>query len=333
MSATINDVAKRAGTSKSTVSRFLNGKSVKKPTEEALRKAISDLNYYPNLNARRLVTNQTLIIGVVVDDISNAFYSGVLKGIGNVLGTRGYECIFYTWGPRRRSEADFLELWHANQVDGLIFISFRRREPEHVNLLRQSGVPVVIAGDAGGVSNISSVDVDNHYGAVEMVRYLNRLGHTNIAYIGGPESEGATQMRYLGYQQGLGEIGKEFDPSLIVTSDWSSQGGHAAMNKLLQRGGFTAVVASNDESAVGAIEAIREHGYKIPSDFSVAGFDDIPISSWLFPDLTTVRQPFYEIGREAAGVVLGLVEDGGAMVPRRTLLTPELVIRHSCAPI
>lgn len=333
MTPTIKDVAKLANTSKSTVSRFLNGKPVKKKTEEALKKAIKDLNYHPNMNARRLVLNRTQIIGIVVDDISNSFYSSILKGIREISDKFGFDCVFYTWNLNHTKEADFLNLLYEEQVDGLIFLSFAKRFREDVERMGSTPFAVVLIGDDAGVDGVRSIDVDNLSGVVEAVRYLHRIGHRKIAHISGPDAASATYERTQGFTKALKELDLELDPKLIVPSDWSNQGGYLAMKRLLDVGGFTAVVASNDESAVGALGAANEQGYSVPKDFSIVGFDDIEISSWIYPSLTTVRQPFKDMGRKAAEVLFEQIKGDELPDFPRLLLGPNLIVRNSCLRI
>lgn len=333
MTPTIKDVARLANTSKSTVSRYLNGKPVKKKTEEALKKAIKELNYHPNMNARRLVMNRTQVIGIVVDDISNNFYSSILKGIREVADRIGFDCVFYTWNLNHKKEADFLNLLYEEQVDGLIFLSFAKRNPEDVEKMKNCPFAVVLIGDDAGVQGVRSIDVNNFGGVVEAVHYLHRIGHRKLAYISGPEAAGATDERTEGFTKALEELDLKRDPNLIVPSDWSNEGGYLAMKRLLEVGGFTAVVASNDESAIGALGAANEQGYSVPKDFSIVGFDDIEISSWIYPSLTTVRQPFKEMGYTAAEELFKEMDGNELSEQPRILLEPGLIIRHSCLRI
>ncbi|HET7627904.1 MAG TPA: LacI family DNA-binding transcriptional regulator [Bacillales bacterium] len=330
MAATIKDVAKLANTSKSTVSRYLNGQRVKKQTEEALKKAIKQLNYHPNMNARRLVMDRTQVLGIVVDDIANRFYSGILKGIRIVAERHGYDCVFYTWSTHREKETDFLNLLYEELADGLIFLSFRKRSAAHVKAMAEMMDPIVLIGDDADVEEICSVDVDNYSGVRELVHYLHRIGHRDFAYISGPRNAGATEQRANGFFDALSENGLQVNRNWVVGSDWSNEGGYKAMKKLIKSGGFSAVVASNDESALGAIGAAHEEGYRIPKDFSIVGFDDIPLSKWFYPSLTTVKQPFTEIGMKAAEVLFEQIDDKKDEPGKRHLLNPRLVIRNSC---
>ncbi|WP_299088755.1 LacI family DNA-binding transcriptional regulator [uncultured Metabacillus sp.] len=329
MNPTIHDVARLANTSKSTVSRFLNGQPVKKETEQALKKAIKELNYHRNVNARRLVMNKTQTIGIVVDDISNYFYTPVFKGIERIAKEKGFHCVFYSLTSNISEEISSLEFLYEGQVDGLIFVSFLKRKDEDLQKMAESGYPIVLVGHAGSLEVIDSVDVDNVYGITEMVKYLHRLGHRQIAYISGPDHLSATKDRLDGYEQTMAE----FKLDVMVThSDWSNQGGYLAMNQLFEMGDFTAIISSNDETAIGALKAIQERGYQVPIDFSLTGFDDIAISSWTYPSLTTLRQPFEAMGIKAAEILFNKIEKK-QLSSKRHLLKPKLILRDSCRKI
>jgi DNA-binding LacI/PurR family transcriptional regulator len=333
MNPTIKDVAKHANTSKSTVSRYLNGLPVKKETEEALKKAIKELNYHRNENARRLVRSKTQTIGIVVDSITNIFYPSIFRGIEEVAKEKGFNCVFYSMTSNKYKESYFQNLFFEGHVDGIIMISFSKRDKQELVEIAEAGFPVVVFGDSAGVPNVISVDVDNYYGIAELVRYLHRIGHEKIAYISGPEDAAATKCRLAGYLETIGQLGLEVNPNWIVTTDWSNEGGYHAMNQLLADGDFTAVVASNDETAIGALRAFQERGYHVPTNFSITGFDDITLASWVYPSLTTVKQPFMQMGMKAATELFNRMEMGEEYQAQRHLLKPELIIRDSCRKI
>jgi DNA-binding LacI/PurR family transcriptional regulator len=327
---TIKDVAQLAKTSKSTVSRYLNGQSVKKEKEEVLKEAIKQLNYHPNVNARRLVQNRTQVIGIVADDISNNFYAGILRGIEKVTNRQGYRCVYYSGTSNHETEIDFLDLVHEGQVDGLILISFMKRPSELFEKIRDIKIPVVLVGDNGNSETVDSVDVDNEVGIIQIGRYLHRIGHKKMAFIAGPEEAAATEYRTHGFKKALRELGLEYRPEWFATSDWSKEGGYKAMKELLNVGGFTAVIASNDETAIGALLYAHELGFRIPKDFSLVGFDDIEVSRWIYPTLTTVRQPLNQIGQKVAQGLVEKVEGRNELSEKRLLIKPELIVRHSC---
>ncbi|MBW7454065.1 LacI family DNA-binding transcriptional regulator [Paenibacillus sepulcri] len=330
MGSTIHDVARLANTSKSTVSRYLNGQKVKKATQDALEKAIEELNFHRNANARKLVMNKTNTIGVVVDNISNIFYSGIISGIERVAKKKGYNCIFYSWTSNYENEISFLNLLYEGQVDGIILVSFLKREAKDLIKIRDTEYPIALIGDHGELEGLFSVDVDNAAGTSDIVAYLHRKGHRSIAYIAGPENAGANKYRLKGYKQAMEALKLDYHPEWVVESNWSNQGGYQAMKKLLQQQGFTAVIASNDETAIGALRAIQEHGLNVPGQMSIVGFDDITISEWVYPSLTTVRQPFEAIGIHAAEGLFGKIDGYEEMNQSSHLLKPQLVIRDSC---
>jgi DNA-binding LacI/PurR family transcriptional regulator len=330
MNPTIRDVAKLANTSKSTVSRYLNGQKVKKETEEALKKAIEELNFHPNINARRLVMNKTQTIGIVVDDMSIHFYPPIFKGIEAIASKKGFDCVFYSSRSNVNKEMSYLDLLYEGQVDGLILLSFQKRNEEYLNKVSKVNYPIVLIGDSNEERKIDSIDVDNHYGISEMVKYLYEIGHRQIAYISGPNHLSATRDRLEGYYHTMAELDLDV---LVISSDWTNIGGYHAMKELLlNKSKMTAVVASNDETAVGALRAIRESGHQVPEDISLTGYDDIAIASWEKPSLTTVRQPFEVVGVKAAERLFEKMENESGSKTRQ-LLKPRLIIRESSKKI
>lgn len=332
MNPTIHDVAGMAGTSKSTVSRYLNGGKVKRETQIALEKAIKELNFHRNMNARRLVVTKTHNVAVVVDDISNIFYSGIIRGIESVCTELGYNCLFLSSTSNYNQESSYLKLLYEGQADGMILISFRKRDESELSVIKDSPYPVVLVGDSGRAEELVTVDVDNYSGISQMMAYLHRLGHRNVAYISGPDSMAASESRLKGYLDSLDVLRMTYNPAWIVRSDWSNPGGYRSMEQLLQAGGFTAVLASNDDTAIGALRCMQEQGYSVPRNISCTGFDDISISGWVYPPLTTVRQPFLEMGRQAAVALIDKIS-GREPEHRHLLLKPELIVRQSCEKV
>jgi DNA-binding LacI/PurR family transcriptional regulator len=332
MGPTIHDVARVAGTSKSTVSRYLNGQPVKKATQDAIDRAIRELNYHRNEQARRLVMSKTHTIGVVIDDISNVFFSGMIRGIEAVARQRGYNCIFLSRTSNYDQEVSFLSYLYEGQVDGLILASFRKRKEDDLRAMRDSGLPIALVGDHGELDGLFSVDVDNAAGISDIATHLYGLGHRRIGYISGRNDLSASKYRYKGYLQAMDALGLPIREAWIVESDWTNQGGYEAMQRLaISAPDITAVVVSSDEAAIGALRALKELGKRVPRDVSVAGFDDIPVAGWVDPALTTVRQPFRDIGTLAAEGLFRKI-DGTEEAPCSHLLRPTFVARDSCGP-
>ncbi|MCM8900110.1 LacI family transcriptional regulator [Caldicoprobacter algeriensis] len=329
MSPTIIDIAKMANTSKSTVSRYLNGGKVRASTAKRIEEAIRKLKYKPNVNARRLVLNKTNVIGVVVDDISNIYYSGVLAGIQAVASQYGYVCTFYSRAAYKKDEKDYLDLFKEGQVDGLILGTFQIRDPEEMEHIAESGYPIIFIGDNASNSAVSSIDIDNVQGVIDIIKYLHSLGHKRIAHLRGPSNMSAANLRLEGFVKGMKSCGLEPDPELIIESDWTVEGGYTATNKLLDRAKFTALVCSNDYCANGAIKAIQSRGLRVPEDISVTGFDNSILAEYTSPPITTVKQPFYDLGKIAVKHLVDIME-GDIPLKTAILLQPIMVIRSSC---
>lgn len=328
MRYTIIDIANLANTSKSTVSRYLNGENVRPATAEAIEEAIEKLDFRPNINARRLVTNKTNVIGVVLDDISNSYYSDMLSGIQAVAGRKGYVCTFYSRASNNKKETDYLNLFREGQVDGLLLGTFQVRDPEEVKVLAESGYPIVLIGDNADNKNIDYVDVDNKQGTIEEVNYLYALGHRKIAYLRGPKNMSGANRRAEGFIEGMTNLG--LDPNMMIDVEWTVEGGYEATRKLLRDQSFTALLCSNEFCAYGAITALKDAGLRVPSDVSVAAFDDGTLAMFTEPTITTVKQPFRNLGEMAVKLIVDSI-NSASTAKARILLHPPIIERESCA--
>ena len=327
MGYTIIDIANLANTSKSTVSRYLNGETVKPATAQAIEEAIKKLNFRPNINARRLVTNKTNVIGVVLDDISNIYYSDMLSGIQSVAGKNGYVCTFFSRTSNNKKEIDYLNLFREGQIDGLILGTFQVRKSEEVAILAESGYPIVLVGDNAGNKSIDSVDVDNKQGTIDEVKYLNSLGHKHMAYLRGPKVISAANYRAEGFIEGMKSLG--LDPGMIMDVEWTVEGGYKATKKLLENAKFTALLCSNEYCAYGAIKALKDENIRVPEDVSVIAFDDGTLAKFTEPAITTVKQPFLNVGEMAAKLLVDIMSDGSKAKTSILLQTP-IIERASC---
>lgn len=333
MAATIIDIANHAGTSKSTVSRYLNGGVVKKKTAANIEAAITALQYQPNINARRLVQAKTNVIGVVFDDISMYFYAEIMQGMQDVANKNQYICNFFSRANCNRREPDFLSLFAQGQVDGIVFATFRQRDAQEISSIAASGLPVVLLGSRADHSGMSHVDVDNRLGISELVGHLYSLGHRSIAYLNGPNDMPAAVSRLDGYAYGLKKCGLPYDSSLVVDVPWSVIGGNAAVEELDKRkASYTAIIGSNEFCAFGVMQALKAKGLDVPGDVSVASFDDSPLLQYATPTITTMRQPFLQMGQMAVRLLMGRLQDP-QITPASVYLQPKLMIRGSCAEI
>lgn len=329
VAVTIFDIAVQAGTSKSTVSRYLNGGSISPQKAEQIEAAIERSGYSPNVNARRLVKSQSSMVGIVFDDISNYVYGDMMAGFQDAARVHGFNCLFLSRATGSRIEADFLPLVSSSMVDGLIFVSMGRRLPENVQLLEQSGSPIVLVGDACGTDALPVVDVYNSRGTEEEVAYLIERGHRRIAYLQGPSSMPASETRLQGYLHALESAGIAPDQALIRQVSWTIKDAYKQVSEMLKETNFTALIGSNAYSTYGGLLAVTDSGRRVPEDIAVAGFDDDPICAHTRPGITTLKQPFHCIGEKALETLLALIAGEPLAKKTPTLITPELIVRET----
>jgi len=331
VAATIRDVARRARVSVATVSRVVNRSThrVRPETRRRVLAAVDTLGYHPNVIAQSLKKRASRTVALIVPDISNPFFPAIARGIEDAARQRGYAVLLCNTYEDLDREHAYLQLLRKRWVDGLIFATVGSNT-RHLRALRQERLPVVlVARDVDGIT-VDAVLVDNFRGALEATNHLIRLGHRNIAHIAGPASLRVAAERRRGYQRALSEAGVQPDDALIANGDFTADGGRAAMATLLSRGRpFSGLVAANDLMAIGAIEALRAAGRRVPEDAAVVGFDDITFASLVSPALTTVAQPKYRMGQMAMERLLELMA-GDSPAGRRIVLTPQLVVRESC---
>lgn len=319
-----------AGVSVATVSRVVSGSDhrVSAATRRRVLAAVARLRYQPNLVARGLKSRVTHTIGLIVPDISNPFYPAIARGIEDVANGAGLAVLLCNTYEDLAKERSYLALLRKRMVDGLIFATVGANT-RHLRMLRRQGVPVVLIARAPEGVSIDAVLVDNRRGGREATEHLLRLGHRRIAFIG-PHAHPVERDRLAGYQDALRAAGVRVNPALLGDGNFSAEGGAAAVDSLLRRRvRFSAIVACNDLMAIGAMEKLRARGRRLPEDVAVVGFDDITFASLVEPQLTTVAQPKYRMGRLAMERMMELL-NGGDRRPRRLVLEPALVVRRSC---
>jgi len=306
------ELAKECGYSKATVSRALAGDPRVKPeTRELILEMAERFNYRPHAVASNLARRRTKTIGLLFPSaprtIADPFFLEYLQGVSETLFEQGFSLLI----PQARQQGlteTIEELVAHRRVDGII-LTEPRLEDERIALLKESNVPFVFLGSTVD-PDVSWVDGDNRGGICQGVQALGALGHRRIAVILGEEGLVSTEKRFLGYQDGLAALGLELDWNLVWPGDFTRQGGYQAVVRHLDQiegGEVTAIMASNDLMAIGAIQALHEAGLGVPQEVSVLGFDGIEVGNFLWPPLTTVQQPVYLLGREVARVLLGLI--------------------------
>jgi LacI family transcriptional regulator len=327
---TIADVAARAGVSIATVSRVLNGTTpVVEQTAERVREAISDLHYVPRSAARVLASRRTNIIGLLLPEIGGAFFQLMLRGIEAGAREAGFDLLIHATNMPHNGQAPRHALGEHN-TDGLIVFT------DSVNLLELGhlhslGFPIVLMHRTPPPNlPVPMITVENKSGAHNVVGHLIEVHQRRrIAFLRGIEDQEDSVWREKGYREALEEHDLPFDPALVAKGDFDSQVAHTSVKKWLMDGvSFDAIFAGDDESASGAIAALREGGRRVPEDVAVVGFDDVSFARFLNPPLTTVRAPIEQVGREAVRQLVDLIRNGTAEA--ETLLPTELVIRESC---
>ncbi len=329
---TIRDVSQLAKVSQATVSRVLNGTApVSRSKREAVLAAIERLAYQPNTFARSLATNRSHAIGALVSELSSAAYGDIVRGIESVIEERGMHLVVSSGHARSDVELSSFEFLKERRTDALILQIDATDDDDLVEWVRKSDLPVMIVGRLIHAIEERCVYLDNVTGGAIATRHLLERGHRRIAHIAGLKRLADARDRLTGYRRALAEADVAYDESLVAEGGFIEDGGYRAMEELLERGaGFTAVFASNDQSAAGALKALRQAGLRVPDDVSLVGFDDLFIAHYLHPALTTVRQPFAEMGQAAARLALmSLGIDEEKEVTRR--FEPVLMERDSVA--
>lgn len=323
---TLAMVAETAGVSPSTVSRILTGHArVSDDKRRAVEEAIERLQYQPNVLARGLAQGRTLSVGVLTQDINSPFYGEALRGIEDALVGTGIVPLFVSGHWNVNDEAERMSHLLSRRVDGIVVLTGRLTDAQLSEYSQR--VPLVVTGRGVKGRNIVSLRVDDFKGAYRATRHLIELGHRRIAHIAGPQDHADSVERLRGWRAALEEAGIAFDRGLLAYADFHEPGGALAIKQLLEsRQSFTAVFASNDQTAVGARLALYQRNIRVPEDVSLVGFDDLPGSRYVIPPLTTIHQPVYELGQAAARALLKLIEGSRTRV---TLPEPQLVVRES----
>ena len=328
---TINDVAKRAGVSPVTVSRVLNGApNVNATTRARVNQAIGELGYVPNVVARSLRSRRTRSLALILPDITNPFWPTVARGVEDAAQKGGYSVLLCNSDENAEKQARYLEVVVSQQVDGVI-IAPCDSDGEKLAILRDRGVATVVIDRRVDGWEVDTVRGDSIGGAHALVRHLIDLGHKRIAMLTGPADTSTSQDRVAGYEAALLHAGLPIDRDLVCYGEFREASGREMMDQLLERcANLTAVFASNNAIALGAIGALAARGLRVPQDVALVCFDDLSSTSQLFPFLTVAAQPAYEMGLEAARLLLSALETKTRAAPRHIMLPSRLIVRYSC---
>ena len=335
---TMQQVAERAGVSRTTVSFVLNNTpnvNISPETRERILHAASELNYARDFAATSLATGLSHTIALVMrqdlEELSiDAFLGGLINGVSRAINTDGYHLLFYAM-RLDAPEGAYGELIRSQRVDGLLLSGPVVNDPELLEL-HESGVPIVVHGTPV-INHFFSVDVDNVASARAATEHLILLGHRRIALItNGPLTYTASRDRFSGYCQALEAANIPLDDSLVAIGAFTDDSGYNSTLQLLSLSPRpTALFVASDVVALGAMRALKQHGLCIPDDLSIIGFDDIPLVKYLDPGLTTIRLPAIDLGFFAGQMLMKLIK-GEPIQKKQIQLTSRLIIRNSTAP-
>jgi LacI family transcriptional regulator len=325
---TITDVAKRAGVSTATVSRVLNeSANVSARNRGLVQAVIAELGYMPSAAARVLASSKTHTIGLLVDEIIGEYFPPMLRGIEITSSRAGYDVLINS--THRASKTGRYAVG-AHNTDGIIVFADSLPDRDLVRLYNARIPMVLLHRSPPAGCDIPCVTIENKTGARQMVDYLiEQRGHRRIAFLAGPEGHEDSRWRRRGYQESLEAHDIPFDPDLIGRGGFDEECSRATVTQWVRQGlAIDAIFAGDDDSAIGAMAAIKDEGLRVPEDIAVVGFDDIRLAPYLSPPLTTVRAPIEQAARTAVEQLIRLIEKGEA--EPLTLLKTELVIRNSC---
>ncbi len=325
--ATIKDVARLAGVAASTVSKYINGGSVRKDNEEAIREAISQLDYRVDPFARGLKVRRNRSVGVLLPDMTAPFYGNVVMAISRVMRERDFHCLISSYGANHGLERDNLKFMLSCGIDGLFYAPEDLSAEEFKELTSHCGIPIIQFDRMIQGIGIDTVLVDNTDVVYRAVSRLINSGHTKIAIITGPKSVFTVKERMVGYLRALADGGVLYNDDLVISGENDFATGYRSYELLMSREDRpTAVFTTNYDITNGFISAAREKGMRVPEDVDVIGFDAVEICSMMTPPLPVVHQPEMMIGQTAAQYLLDRL-DGCSGPPRVTRLecriTPE----------
>jgi LacI family transcriptional regulator len=329
--ATIKDVAARAGVSFTTVSHVVNNtRPVSSEVRTKVEAAIRELNFVPSAVARSLKARTTSTIGLVVPNNTNPYFAEMSRGIETYCEQRGYCVILGNSDDEPEKQRKYLRVLIERRIDGLIVAS-AGDEDTLADALGRTDLPVVIVDREVPGVQADLVQIDHEQGAYMAARHLLELGHRRIACITGPARMVVSDARVKGFTRALAEQGIDVDACKLMAGDYTAGGGYEAACRLLDGTHPTAIFATNDVMALGALRAAAERGLSVPRDLSIIGFDDIQLSQYFYPALTTVGQSIVALGERAAQTLLERVSKEVDAAARRIVIAPDLKLRESTA--
>lgn len=334
MNVTIKDVAERANVAPSTVSRVIaDNPRISKETKERVWKAMEELGYYPNAIARSLASKVTYTIGLIMprsaeDAFSNPFFPEVMRGISVVAHREKYDLLISTSGNEEEEKKAVIDMVKGRRVDGIILLCSRTTD-ELIPWLRDEGFPFTVIGKPLDSKGVCWVDNDNIGASKLATNYLIKHGHRDIAFISGSLEFVVSLDRLDGYKLALDENGIPFRRELAEQDEFSEDGGYRAMKRILENAKPSAVIVTDDVMAFGVIRAAIDKGYKVPKDISIIGFNNIPLSAFANPPLTTIDISTFDLGVKSAELLISKLQN--KLDNADHIIVPvKLIERKSC---
>ncbi|MGE5599736.1 MAG: LacI family DNA-binding transcriptional regulator [Bacteroidota bacterium] len=325
----IQEVARRAGVSASTVSRALSGKAAVRPeTKRRVLQAVRELDYRPNVLAKSLKEGKSRTIGLIIPNIHHLVFPAAVRGVSDVARKHGYTVVLCNTDEDLGTERAHVENLTGRLVDGLIF-STATQESTHLLSLKERGYPIVLMIRYFS-DELDTVMVDNFRGAYEATRFLLARGYREIALINGKLELDLYRQRLAGYRAALAEGGLPAEDDLVVNATVGWEDGYRAVQTIYERGRRPdAFFGTSDPKALGVLKALKDRGVRVPEDVAVMGYDNLEMAELSDPPLTTMAQPFYEVGRRAAERLIKLIERKRRSKPAVERLETRLLVRRS----
>jgi len=330
--STIKHVAARAGVSFTTVSHVLNGtRRVSDSARQRVEQAVAEMGYAPSAVARALKMSETYILGVLVPNITNPFFAELTRGIEDRCRQTDYSVFLCNSDDDAARQSRYLQTLLERRVDGLLLAAAAGEAAPLVARLASARVPTVVVDRSIPGLTADLVRVDHQSGAELAVSHLMSLGHRAIACLSGPSEFAVSRARVAGWRKAMAAAQIEVDEGWLLEGEFSASAGHALTQRLLARGDITAIFASNDLLAIGALRAAAELGVAVPGALSVIGFDGIDLGGYVHPPLTTVGHSIRAMGERAASVLIERIAEGPTR-NREVVMPAELLLRESTGP-
>lgn len=328
---TIKDVAKLAGVATSTVSRALSGNvPVSDETKEKVMKAVKELNYKPNLVAKGLKEGKSNVLGLIIPDIRNPIFPSIVRGVEDAARVNGFNVVLINSDENIEHEVSAVNVLKNRWIDGFIFATATSVEnSKHIYKLMEQEIPVVLMIRNIG-KDFNAIVTNNFEASYEAVSYMINRGLRRIGIINGKLSLNLYMERYQGYKKALEDHGLELVDDICFNCSTSNSDCYDQLRDYFSKGkSIDGIFATNDYKAIEAIRAIKDSGLRVPEDVSVMGFDDVQVSSFIDPELTTVSQPLYDMGSRAVERLIEIIGEGELDNTRIEVLDSKLVIRNS----